>query len=87
MESTVIHGIQPQELQTLIAAAINQALQSRHQADPDRLLTIRDLCDALKVDESTIYGWRRKGKLRAFAIGGRTFYRWADVVGSLREIQ
>jgi excisionase family DNA binding protein len=42
---------------------------------PTEYLSRSEAAELLKVDLSTIHNWTKKGKLQAFALGGRIFYR------------
>jgi len=37
----------------------------------DKYYTVKELCQLLKRDKSTIYKWIREGKLKAIKVGGK----------------
>lgn len=47
--------------------------------DDDKLLDNQDLALLLKVSYRTLQRYRDSKKLKYFAVGGKTFYRMADV--------
>lgn len=47
--------------------------------EPVIYLTRNELKDLLKVDLSTIYHWTKKGKLKAYSIGHRVYYKRHEV--------
>lgn len=46
----------------------------------DEVMTLREVCDYLKVSPNTAYSWRSAGTgPRGFRVGNRVRYRRADV--------
>lgn len=52
----------------------------------DQLLTREETRDLLKVDLSTLWGWTKKGKLKAYGIGNRVYYRRNEVEAALTPL-
>lgn len=42
-------------------------------------LTRQETCDFLKVDQSTIFRWARRGYLIPIEVGGRRLYRLSEI--------
>ena len=42
-------------------------------------LTTKEVCEELKVSESTVYRWVSEGKLRGYKIGGLRRFKREDV--------
>lgn len=47
--------------------------------EPTEYLTRNELKDLLKCDLSTIHNWTVKGKLKAYGIGNRVYYKRDEV--------
>lgn len=51
-----------------------------------KLLSVNDLCDTLRVSRSTIYEWRKEGKLpEPIKRWGSPRYDWEDVKKAFGE--
>ena len=51
---------------------------------PDELLTTEEAADFLGVDKTTLYAWRKQGKLRAYRVGKRLIrFKRQDIEGLL----
>jgi len=54
--------------------------------NPSKLLSVKDLCDALHVHRSTIYEWRKEGKIpEPVKRWGSARYDWEEVKEALGE--
>ena len=49
----------------------------------DHLHTIEETKSRLKCDESTLYRWRKKGVLKAHAIGSRVYFKESSIQEAL----
>ncbi|WP_420378808.1 helix-turn-helix domain-containing protein [Gilvibacter sp.] len=82
--------ISPEELQGEIIQGIKESLDDLKEhfqiKEPDPYLTRQDLSDLLKIDLSTVYNWTKKGILKAYQIGGRVYYKRAEVEQSMIEL-
>lgn len=54
--------------------------------EPTEYLTRQDVSDLLKIDLSTVHNWTKKGKLKAYGIGARVYYKRAEVEGAIVEL-
>jgi hypothetical protein len=50
---------------------------------PDELLTREQAFEFLKIDSSTLWHWTNKGKITAYGIGNRRYYKRAELLASL----
>ena len=57
------------------------------QSAKDELMTRSEACDFLRVDESTIYHWTRKGKVKAYAIANRRYYKRSELIESIQLLK
>ena len=53
-------------------------------AKAESYLTRLETCDFLKVDQSTLFRWSRRGYLMPVEIGGRRLYRMSDLTAILK---
>ncbi len=47
--------------------------------EPEELMTRKETANYLKVDISTLHNWTKKGKLIAYGIGGRVYYKRGEI--------
>jgi len=52
----------------------------------DELLTREQTADFLQVDVSTLYLWVKKGKIKAYGIGKRRYFKRSELLESLTPI-
>ena len=77
-----------EELQNAILIGVKNLLQDfkkdlKKQAESDDLLTRKEACEFLKIDSSTLWAWTNKGKVKAYGIGNRRYYKRAELLECL----
>lgn len=50
------------------------------------LLTRQETCDLLKIDQSTLYHWTRKGKVICYGIANRRYYKRSEIMDCLMKL-
>lgn len=56
-------------------------------SDPDVLLTREETCKLLQIDSSTLWAWTNKGKLTAYGIANRRYYKKSEILASLQVLK
>lgn len=82
MESTLLHNISAEELKKLftdLQNQINELKQKYEPKQPTELLTRKEVAALLKCDIVTIYNWCKKGKLIAYGIGNRVYFKRNEI--------
>lgn len=54
---------------------------------PTEYLTRNEVAKLLKIDLSSVHNWTKRGLLTAYQIGGRVYYKRAEVENSLVELK
>lgn len=77
-----------EELQELIGNSVKNGIQELHneiqaKGDSEELLTREQTCKFLKVDSSTLWAWTNKGKVKAYGIGARRYYKRSELMECL----
>lgn len=62
---------------------LEQLQQKKHQ---EQLLTRTETAKYLKVDISTLHNWTKKGKLKAYGLGNRVYYKKDEIDEALTRI-
>jgi hypothetical protein len=84
---TQLQNLSPEELTELIKESLKSQLKNLKsefiQNDPDELLTREETCKYFQIDSSTLWHWTNKGKVTAYGIGNRRYYKKAELLESL----
>jgi len=90
MKTVQLISITPEELQKLIAAAVQPYLeQIKEHLQPkesEQYLTRKQVSELLKVNLSTLHNWSKSKKLCAVGIGNRVLYRHSDIEKALIDL-
>jgi DNA invertase Pin-like site-specific DNA recombinase len=54
--------------------------------EPVELMTRNEVAEYFKIDLSTLWNWTNKGKLIAYGIGARVYYKRSDIEKSMLRI-
>ena len=90
-DSILLQNVSPEKLTELIKDGIKSQLKdfkkelSNH--DPDELLTRTETCKYLQIDSSTLWHWTNKGKVTAYGIGNRRYYKKAELLECLTPLK
>ncbi len=83
MESTIVITMSVTEFQNIITAAVDKALEQRFEPlrkrFEERMLTTKEVAEALRVSEMTVYNMAKRGELTQIKIGSKTMYRESEV--------
>lgn len=55
--------------------------------EPIAFLTRNEVAEMLKVDLSTVHNWTKSGKLKAYSIGTRVYFKRDEVEQSLIQLK
>ncbi|MBN2821070.1 MAG: helix-turn-helix domain-containing protein [Bacteroidales bacterium] len=88
MEGTIqLIQISPDELQSKIIEGVKaqiDSLKSEFQPkEPTIYLTRNEVRDLLQVNLSTVHNLTKRGKLKAYGIGGRVYYKRDEVESAM----
>ncbi|MBR9847530.1 MAG: helix-turn-helix domain-containing protein [Algicola sp.] len=91
-ESIILQGVTLNELTSLINNGVKSQLDdlSRkllNKEDQTELLTRTEACELLKIDSSTLWAWTNKGKVKAYGISNRRYYKRSELIASLTPLK
>ena len=77
-----------EELKDLVGRSLEEVIKNNSLTQPtdQELLTREETCKLLKVDSSTLWRWTNKGKVKAYGIGNRRFYKKEELLESLIKL-
>lgn len=67
------------EIVSDIKEQINQLRSEFQPKTPTEYLTRREVSDLLKIDLSTVHNWTKSGKLTAYGIGHRIYFKRSEI--------
>ena len=62
---------------------LNDLKKDFQPKEPIEYLTRKDTAQLLQVDLSTLWNWTKKGKLQAYGIGNRVYYKRSEIEASI----
>lgn len=80
----------PELLQESILAGVKVEIQKLYKEFqpkvPEEFMTRSEVKEFLKVDLSTIHNWTKRGKLKAYGLGNRIYYKRSEVEGAIQPL-
>lgn len=81
----------PEELTSAISEVLNKQLlelkkQLLSKNENDELLTRKEACEYLQIDSSTLWHWTNKGKVKAYGIANRRYYKRTELNEALKPL-
>ncbi len=68
------------EIKNAIIPELKEELSKEFQPkQPTEYLTRTEVCKLLKIDLSTLHRWTKSGKLIAYGIGNRVYYKRSEI--------
>jgi len=68
------------EIKNAIIPELKEELSREFQPkQPTEYLTRTEVCKLLKIDLSTLHRWTKSGKLNAYGIGNRVYYKRSEI--------
>lgn len=87
-EIVQIENISVEELTEIIAEKLVDKLEKKistliSNQNDEELLTRTETAKILKVELTTLWSWTKKGKITAYGIGNRVYYKRGEIKKSL----
>ncbi|RDI06690.1 helix-turn-helix domain-containing protein [Flavobacterium sp. AG291] len=90
METVQFIQTTPEALAELISIGLKSQLENFGKnlqiSEEDVLLTRKEACDFLKIDSSTLWHWTNKGKIKAYGIANRRYYKKNELIDCLKPL-
>lgn len=89
--SVLLEILSSETLKELIKESVKSQLddfkKDLQAHNPDELLTREEACKFLQIDSSTLWHWTNKGKVTAYGIGNRRYYKKAELLDCLTPLK
>ena len=84
----LLQNLTVEQLQQLIGTSVKNGileLQKELQSkdNSEELMTRDETCKFLKIDSSTLWAWTNNGKVKAYGIGARRYYKKTEIMECL----
>ena len=91
VNSILLENLNTQTLKEIIKEGVKSQLadfkKTLQTHNPDELLTREQTCKFLQINSSTLWAWTNKGKVIAYGIGNRRYYKKAELLTSLQQLK
>lgn len=91
MKALQLIQITPEDLAELIKQDIKTQFENFQKnfqsSETSELLTRQEACDFLKIDSSTLWHWTNKGKVKAYGIANRRYYKKSELLDCLKPLK
>ena len=88
--STLVQNISAEELVQEITTIVRKELEdlktSFQPKEPEEYLTRKEAADLLKINLTTLYNHTKKGKLKAYGLGNRVYYKRSEIESKIVPI-
>jgi hypothetical protein len=86
--AVLLETLTVEQLQQMIGTSVKNGIQELQnelqiRTSEESLLTREETCNFLKIDSSTLWAWTNKGKVMAYGIGARRYYKRSELMDCL----
>ncbi|PKQ46078.1 helix-turn-helix domain-containing protein [Confluentibacter flavum] len=64
---------------SIIEQQLNDLKHNFQPKEPIELITRNEAAEYLKINSTTLWSWTNKGKLKAYGIGARRYYKRSEI--------
>jgi hypothetical protein len=84
----LLQNLTVEQLQQLIGTSVRNGIQElqkelQSKDNSEELMTREETCQFLKIDSSTLWAWTNNGKVKAYGIGARRYYKKSELMECL----
>jgi len=86
-KSILLHCLSTAEFKAIIKDVVKEELVSikkdLENKGSDILLTRTEVCDLMKISKTTLWKWTKNGKITAYGMGNRVYFKKQELLKSL----
>ena len=84
----LLQNLTVEQLQQIIGTSVRNGIQElqkelQSKDNSEELMTREETCQFLKIDSSTLWAWTNNGKVKAYGIGARRYYKKSELMECL----
>lgn len=88
----LLSEITPDQLKNMFCEGVKSQLEAFKKdfyttAAQDDLLTREQTAHLLQIHETTLWHWTNKGRVTAYSIAGKRYYKRSEILGALTEVK
>lgn len=80
VQGNALFVVSQEDLQEILTKAVERTFTRLTDAKKDTLLQPSEVCEKLHISRTTLWRWSASGQLCPVKVGGKTLYRYADVM-------
>ena len=69
-----------------VTSLLNELKKSFQPKTPVELLSRKETAAFLKINLSSLHNWTKKGRLKAYGISGKVYYKRSEIESALIEL-
>lgn len=69
-----------------VKSLLDELKKSFQPKTPEELLSRKETAKLLKINLSSLYNWTKDGRLKAYGISGKVYYKRSEVESALIEL-
>lgn len=85
--SIIVHNLNVLQFEELLKSTVKEQFDNFKRSIPngndEELLTREETYKLLKIDSSTLWAWTKTGKINAYGIANRRYYRKSEILKCL----
>ncbi len=85
--SIIVHNLNVHQFEELLKSTVKEQFDNFKRSIPkgndEELLTREETYKLLKIDSSTLWAWTKKGKINAYGIANRRYYKRSEILECL----
>ena len=92
MQNIILFSLEPGELKKIVFDTLNEVLEKNvlvkkesDEPEPEKLLSIRETKDLLKISLPTLHQWKKTGKIPFYRISNRVYFKRSEILESLKK--
>jgi hypothetical protein len=88
----LLQNLTVEQLQQIIGTSVRNGIQElqkelQSKDNSEELMTREETCQFLKIDSSTLWVWTNNGKVKAYGIGARRYYKKSEIMECLTQLK
>lgn len=86
---TLLHEVQPNQLAEIVSDNVKKQLlelknELLNKNANDELLTRKQACGLLQIEQTTLYHWVKAGKIPCYGIANRRYFKRSEIISALK---
>lgn len=76
-----------QSIINALKEALIKEIESIHKKQNSDYMSRHELAEWLKIDLSTIHNWSKSGKIKAYRLGNRVYYKREEIEAAMQPLK